>query len=780
MIKNYLKITLRNIRRYPAHSVLNIIGMAIGMACAILLLMIVQNDLSYDKFRKNVDCLYRVYQRYNSNGKLIQTSLTPGALAANLKVEYPEIIRSSRYFDLWNSFPKEDDAVGGWLSTVDKDFLEMFNLEFVRGNAKNALNGPYNIILTEEMAQKYFGNVDPMGKPMTVWPNITFTVTGIIKKQPLNSFTRNLTCIISTEYIKIKSLDNTNSWKDNNYLTLIELKEKANNKWVEQKIKRIIQENLKESDAEISLQNITRLHLDPINEDDTGSLIYDKLCILVAFLFLLIACINFMNLSTAQSAKRVKEIGMRKVAGAGKRKIVFQFLGESLLLVFVAHIVAMILAELMLPGLNNILRSELSINYQSVGLYLGLIGLVLFCGILAGSYPALYLSSLKPLNIMKGNAIKNTGHGKFRRILVIVQFTLSCVFIICTLIVKSQVNYIENKNIGLDIKNVCSFYFKGIDQETFKKDLKKNPDILSVTFTSENPISTMDNTSEVAWEGKNESDKVKFNIMTSDEDYVNTFQLKIMEGRFFSSEFSTDATGAVINEEAAKILGFKNPIGKELSCKGSNLRIIGVLKDFHFQSLRSKISPLIIRKISPDSTQAGCNIRIKPGCIPSTSIYIRSIIKSYHLDYPINIGFLDSMNYEQFRFERAISTILGYTTLLAIIISCLGLVGLSTFMTLRRTKEIGIRKANGAKSNEIFSLLSKEYVLLVSISFIIASPVAWYMMKIWLQTFAYNVGISWLLYALAWVITIAITMLTVGFQSYKAASKNPVEALRYE
>jgi putative ABC transport system permease protein len=780
MIKNYLKIALRNIRRYPAHSILNIIGMAIGMACAILLLVIVQNDTSYDKFRKNADCLFRVYQRYHSDGKLIQTGYTPRAMAVALKEEYPEIIRYSRYFNVLNSFIKGDDAIEGRIAGVDKDYLEMFNLEFIRGSAKNALNGPYDIILTEEMAHKYFGSEDPMGKPMTVWPNVNFTVTGIIKKQPHNSFTNSLNSIISTDYLREKFPGNLDNWSNNNIVTLIELKKGTDNKWVEQKIKKIIQKNLKGSDAEIFLQNITRFHLEPINEGEANGYIIDKLCILIAFLFLLIACINFMNLSTAQSSRRAKEIAMRKVAGAGKRKIVFQFLGESLLLVFVAHVIAMILAELMLPGLNNILQNELAINYKSVGLYLGLISLVLFCGILAGSYPAFYLSSLKPLNIMKGDTTNNKGHTKLRRILVIAQFTLSCLLIICTLIVRSQINYLQNKNIGLDINNVCNFYFKGINQKSLKKDLKNNPDILSVSFTSNNPISIYENSTDVSWEGKNESDKVQFNIMTADEDYVNTFQIKIKEGRFFSSEFSTDATGAVINEKAAETLGFNDPIGKELSCNGSKLRIIGVLKDFHFQSLRFKISPLIITKISPDSTKCGCNIKIKPGCIPSTVRYIRSVIKSYHIEYPTNIEFLDFMNNKQFGLEQLIGTVLGYISLLAIIISCLGLVGLSTFVTLRRTKEIGIRKANGAKSNEIFSLLSKEYVSLVSISFILASPVAWYIMNRWLQTFAYNVGNSWLLYAVAWVIIIAITMLTVGFQSYKAASKNPVEALRYE
>ena len=455
--------------------------MAIGMACAILLVIIIQFNLSSDRFRKNSDCLFRVLERQDYNGKLEQSATTPTLLAATLKEKFPEIIRSTRFFTIGNQFPKEDDIVEGRLSTVDQDFFEIFEIEFVQGNAESALNRPYDIVLTEEMANRYFGNENPMGKTMAVWPNSIFTVTGVIKNQPRNSALHIINSIISFESWKLK-FENIDNWaSSDNIYTYIELKKGTDRKWVEKKIKNTIKENSKGSNAEIFLQNVKRIALYSQEISNHGelehNLTYVKLEILFAFLFLLIAGINYMNMATAQTARRAKEIGLRKVAGASRRKIIFQFLGETLLIVFVAHIIAMILAELMLPSLNTVLYNNLSINYNSIYLYLGLIALIVFCGLLAGIYPAFYLSSLKPLNIMKGIVDKKTGKTRFRRVLVIFQFVMSFLLIISTLIVRSQLGYIQNKNIGMNIQNISYFPFKDISHETLKKDLSNNPDI---------------------------------------------------------------------------------------------------------------------------------------------------------------------------------------------------------------------------------------------------------------------------------------------------------------
>jgi ABC-type antimicrobial peptide transport system permease subunit len=659
----------------------------------------------------------------------------------------------------------------------------MFNIKFVRGDINTALNDPHNIVITEETAHKYFGNEDALGKTL---PSRGFfvTVTGVVQPLPHNSHIR-FDFLISTEFLE-KSGAHINDWEDSGRsYSYVELRKGTDRKLVDKKILNFIKKYKKGSDAEIFLQNIKKIHLyssRKYNYDISGhgDITYVMILGLIAIFILLIACINFMNLSTAQSARRAKEIGVRKVAGANKQKIIFQFLGESLLIVFVAHAIAMILVELLLPGYNNLIGKQLDINYQSAGLYIGLITVVLFCGLLAGSYPAFYLSSLKPLDIMKGVINKNPGNAKFRRVLVIFQFSLSIMLIICTLIIGNQLKYMQNKKLGFNKDNIGYFMFPtrpgDPKLENLKKELSNNPDIVSVT-KGQSPINVEFRTSGFNWAGKKEGDDVLFHQLATDEDYAKTFQLKLKEGRFFSSEFPTDNTAVVINEKAAEIMGFKNPIGEILSTPwGSKLTIIGVVKDFHFQSLYYKIEPLIM----PKGESNNFYIKMKPDKITSTVEFINKTFKSFNPGLPIDFHFLDDDFDNLYRTEQQMSKIFSYSSLLAIIISCLGLIGLSSFMTERRTKEIGIRKANGAKSIEIFSLLSKEYIIWVLISILIASPIAWYAMHKWLQNFAYRININWWVFALAGAIALIIALLTVSVQSYKAASKNPIEALRYE
>jgi putative ABC transport system permease protein len=791
MIRNYFKIAIRNIKRHSTFSILNISGMAIGMAGALLLLLWVQYEISWDRFHKNGDRLYRVLVNHTYNdGQLVQEAFTPVPLAAALKEEYPEIIRSSRYIKIKMALPKGDELINEEISFVDKDFFEMFNIEFVRGDRNNASSGPHDLIITEEIAHKYFAGEDPIGKTLTC-NNTVLTVTAVVKRMPHNSLLQ-FGLLLPFEFLmKPESQAGLkNDWMHVAGPSFIELKEGADYKLVEEKIKGIIRRNMKGANSEIFLQNIKKIHLYSAGKYAgesfyLGSITYIRLASLVAFLILTIACINYMNLSTAQSSRRAKEIGVRKVSGANKEKIIFQFLGESLLIVFVAHVIAMILVELLLPGFNNIMyhgNTRVEVNYQSAGLYVGLITVVLFCGLFAGSFPALYLSSLKPLDTIKGVINKNPGNLRFRRILVIFQFTLSFMFIICTLIVRSQVNYLQNKNIGFNIDNIGYFEFTtGIQRETLKNELNNNPDILNVTITGQQFV--LNNWSAVRgvnWRGK--KDDVLFSVLNTDKDYAKTFQVELKEGSFLSTnQFSTDTTLAVINEKAAEIMGFKNPIGEVISDRnGLKFSIIGVVRNFHFKPLQFPIEPLLIIPIPPSATGGTCYIRMKPDHITSTLNYIRNIFKPYNPDKTLDIGFLKDDYDNMYHIEQTAGIFLRYLTFLAIIISCLGLIGLSTFMTERRTKEIGIRKVHGAKSIEIFFLLSKEYFTMVIISFIIASPIAWYVVNIWLRNFAYRTNIGLWVFALTGVMGMVIVMLAVGFQTYKAASKNPVEALRYE
>jgi ABC-type antimicrobial peptide transport system permease subunit len=487
-----------------------------------------------------------------------------------------------------------------------------------------------------------------------------------------------------------------------------------------------------------------------------------------------------MNLATAQSSRRAKEIGMRKMTGANKPKIMFQFLGEALLIVFTAHVIAMILVELLLPGFNSLTGKQLFVNYRSLALYGSLIGMVLVCSLLAGSYPALYLSSLKPLNTIKGVINKNPGKTGFRRTMVILQFSLSFLLITGTMVVGNQLRYLQNKDIGLNMDYIGHFKFGGsIQSQTLKAELGSNPDIMSASIVRPDIFDTDGTARSFDWEGNENGGEFYFSAIYTDLDFAKTFQLELKEGRFFSADFPGDTTALVINEKAAQILGFKDPIGQVLTSYGTKYRIIGEIRNFHFKTLRVQIDPLIIMKLPP-SASGNCYVRMKPGNISSTVDYVETILKSHKAEYPLEFKFLDEEYDKLYRSEVRIGRILGYSSFLAIIISCMGLIGLSLFMTQLRTKEIGIRKVNGSRSVEIFILISKEYLVLVLISILIASPVTWYVMNKWLHSYAFRTTINPWLFVEVGIIVLAIAILTVGFQSYNAARQNPVEALRYE
>lgn len=784
MIRNYFKIALRNIRRYYAYSILNITGMAIGLAAAILILLWVQDEWNYDRHFDNADNLYRVTgDMGTTRGESSLTAMTPAPLARSLKEEYPEIIRSSRCgAGSLLSFKSGEEFIEETAVPVDNDFLKMFSIEFVEGDIDKALNAPNNLILTEKIAKKYFGNEYPIGKTLKMAESDEiYTITGVVKN-PHNShlmFDILIPVKLGKEFESLKSDMQMFCY---NY---VELTKGTDSKKVNEKIRNFLKDHSSTMTFGISLQNIKKIHLYSSGKYDQdikghGNIIYVRIMCLIAVFILVIACINFVNLYNAQSARRGREIGLRKMAGATRRKIFFQFMGESLLLVFISHVISMILVELLLPGFNNLIGRQIDINYKSPHLYAELIAVILFCGLLAGSYPALYLSSLKPLNTIKKLINKNPGNAQFRKILVIFQFALSVFLILCTLTVGNQLNYIQNKSLGLNKDNIGYFTShtrpKGSTLDDLKKELLNNPDIVSVT-RGNNPVNIENNTHGFNWTGNNTGTDVSFYTLSCDADYAKTFHLDLDKGRFFSSEFSTDSSAAVINESAAKIMGFNNPIGEIISTPSqTKLHIIGVVKNFHYKSMHYKIEPLIMT-FDPDIEFF---IRMKPDKVPSIISYIKKTIQSFNLPYPLNFHFLTDDYDNLYLAEQKMSKIFGYASFLAILISCLGLIGLSSFMTEQRTKEIGIRKAYGAKSIELYSLLSKEYSIWVIISILIGSPVAWYAMNKWLYNYAYRITLNPWIFAVVDLIVLFIALITVGLQSYRAAYKNPVEALRYE
>jgi len=751
------------------------------MASAILILLWVQDEWSYDRHFKNADNLYRILEKISTGTGTIMAP-TAEALPHVLKEEYPEVIRATRIgtppgFTL----QKNDEFIEEKVAMVDKDFLKMFDIKFVQGDINSALNEPRNILITEEMAHKYFRGEDPLGKALTaVGGQVVFRITGVVKSLPLNSHMR-------FDFLLPSEWDGTPgdewNWRKYNY---IELKDGTDSKLVGEKIKDVLKKHKQNSNSEIFLQNIKKIHLFSSGKytydiGGHGDITYVRVLSLIALFILIIACINFMNLSTAQSARRAREIGIRKVAGANNHRIVLQFLGESMLIVLVAHVLAMILVELFLPGYNNLTGKQLHVNYQSADLYIGLITIVLFCGLLAGSYPAFYLSSLKPLDTLKGLINRNPGNQQFRRVLVIFQFSLSVLLIVCTLIVRSQLHYIHNKNLGFNKDDIGYFMYPAAPWDhmlkTVKNELTNNPGILSITAGPISPFNIEGTMSGLNWTGKKEGEDILFYGLDADVDFAKTFQLELKAGRFFSSEFATDSSAIVINEEAEKVLGFKDPIGQTITyARGQKVNIIGVVRDFHFKSLHHKIGPLIMG-IGVSNV---FYVKMKHDDIPSTIESIRKTYDSFKPVLPLNFHFLNEDFDNMYQAEQRINKIFSWFSFLAIIISCLGLIGLSSFMTERRTKEIGIRKINGARTSEIFSMLSGEYVRWVMISIIIACPLAWYLMHKWLQNFEYRISPGWFTFVLAGGLALLIALLTVSWQSLKAAGKNPVEALRYE
>lgn len=782
MIRNYFKTTLRYIIRYPVHSFLNIAGLSIGMACAFLILLWIQDEWSYGRHYENADELYRVLEnQYYAGEELFQVAVTPGPLAAALKEEYPEIIRASRYQSMDVTLEKDNETMNESFAAIDQDFIRMFDIQFVQGDIETALADPNNIIITEEMANKYFGDENPMGKTFIVWRYFTFNVRGVVRKLPHNSHF-NFDFLVPFEFL-VNVEQGYKAWYNNSIYTYVELQKGTDDKLLNEKIINTIQKHFEQTNTEIFLQNVKKIHLYSAGKytadmGGLGDITYVRIFSLIALFILVIACINFMNLSTAQSARRAKEIGMRKIAGAKKGKIVFQFLGESILIVFMAHIIAMILVEILLPGFNILTSKQLDVNYMGLPLYISLISIVLFCGLLAGSYPALYLSSFDAIKVVKGLEYRNPGNAGFRRILVIFQFTLSVFLIICTLTIGNQVSYLQNNKLGINTDNI-GYFGSGpaIQRKPMKNKLLQNTDIISVATADQNPVNMVNSRGGITWEGQSEGD-ILFHVVYVDEDYARTFKLEIKDGRFFSDIYTTDTLAVVVNEKASEIIGSDQVIGKFLSIGDESYKIIGIVKDFNFKSLHTPIEPLIM--LTNPRVGGIYFIRMKPENTMETVKFIESAYKSFDPGRPIDFHFLEDDYENLYRTEQRTGTIFNFSSLLAIMISCLGLIGLSSFMAARRTKEIGIRKANGAETFEIFTLLSREYVFWVLISIAIASPVSWYAMNRWLQNFAYRTTINWLMFALAGIIAITIALLTISLQSWRAASRNPVEALRYE
>jgi len=785
MFKNYFIMTLRNIRRHKVHSIINIAGLSFGMAVCLLIFLWVQDEFGYDRFHSNKDEIAQVYSelKYSSGDSQIHMgSYYP--LAKVLKNECPEVIDAVRYESatglLLSRGEKRfmNDVVG----LADPSFFDIFSFPFVRGNPEAALAENYSVVLTEKMAKKYFGSEDPLGKTLTVNSELDVQVTGVMQDVPTQS-SLQFDCIVPYVLAFAPSFKEPEHWGGNPLNTYVLLHKGTDHPQVEQKITAIVEKHMKPDTVKVAfhLHPLTKKHL---YSPEGGSLIQSiAIFSAVALFVLLIACINFMNLSTAKAATRVKEVGVRKVVGARKTDLIRQFIGESVMISLITLVVAIVLLAAFLPSFNELLGKQLPLRLLLKPVVaLGFLGIALFTGIVSGAYPALYLSAFQPGNILRGLGRAGV-RSSLRKILVVVQFSLSIIMIISTVVVFRQLGYVMSTNLGFDRENLAVLRMSQRMQERFepfRNDLLKNPQVISVTKSMQGPWHIGSTVSAVDWDGKNPDESVSMNWDYVGYDYFATFNMEIIKGRAFSKEYPTDQKEAyIVNEEAVKLMGMDSPVGKRLSVFRNEGKIIGVVKNFHFQPLYHQIKPFVFM-LRPDSASFAF-VRIRPDNISGTLDSIRNTFTKHEPDFPANLMFFnDVLTRYIYTTEQQTGKISGYFTLVAILISCLGLFGLAAFIAERRTKEIGIRKVVGASVKDVVFMLSRDFTKWVLVSNVIAWPVAYFIMRKFLERYAFRTNIGPEIFVLSGLAAFLIALLTVSYQAIRAARANPADSLRYE
>jgi len=786
MIRNYIKIALRNIRRHKVYSFINIFGLAIGMACCLLIFLWVQDEFKYDRFHEKKDRLHQVYSRLQyTDGRQRTWTGSYYPLADVLKEECPEVEEAVR-IELESSIllkHGEKASSDNRAVLTEPSFFDMFSFPFVRGNPKTAFSDKLSIVITQETARRYFGAEDPMGKVITVNNQIDLVVTGVLEDIPAQS-SLQFDCVAPFTLMFPPEFKLPTHWGGNPLATFVVLHDNANLSEVGEKMTGIVQKHHPRdtSKEDFFLHPLSKFHL---YSPDGGGLIQTLMIFsIIAIFVLMIACINFMNLSTAKATTRAGEVGMRKVVGARKTDLIKQFFGESLLLSFITLFFAILIVAILLPTFNGLIDKQLSLRLLLDPVVMaGFIAIALLTGIVSGSYPALFLSSFQPVLVLRGVFRSGVKGASFRRALVIIQFTLSILLMIGTIGLYRQLDFMRHKELGFEKENLLNVsIYDGIknNYESVKNELLRNPAVLSVTKSAQHPANIGSSVSAVDWDGKNPQESVSFHWDVVDYDYTETFGMDMLEGRSFSKDIATDVDGAyIVNEEAIRLMGMNAPVGQRLSVFRNEGHIIGVVKNFHFQPLYHEIRPFVL---SMSTTWANhMFIRIRPQNVSETLAFIQDVCERFDPDYPTNIRFFsDTMMRLNYSTEQRIGRITGYFTVLAILISCLGLMGLASFMAEQKTKEIGIRKVMGASVTGVLLMLSKEFTKWVVVANIVAWPAAYFMMQKMLSMYAFRTRIGLHIYILSGLTALLIAWLTVSYQAIRAAQSNPVNALRYE
>ncbi|MEP6749206.1 MAG: ABC transporter permease [Bacteroidota bacterium] len=784
MIKNYFKVAFRNLVRNKGFSAINIAGLAIGMASAILILLWIQNEISYDRFHKNGAYLYEAWNRGIANNKLDCWETTPKILATTLKLEYPEIANVSRTENRWFVTSAGEKKLSTQAMFADPSFFQMFSFPFLHGNQKTALTNMYDIAVTEKMAIKMFGTTDAMGKIIKIDQD-NFTVQAVLKDLPTNTqfdFDYVLPWLYHTR------LDGEDlSWGDNSVNTYVQLQPNANPAMVNAAIMNITKKHSNgEEKVEVFLHPISKWHL--YSTFENGKIAGGRISVVITFgiiaaFILLIACINFMNLSTARSEKRAREVGIRKVIGAGKASLIGQFLGESMLISLIAGAIALLLVQLSLDGFDQLTSKALVVPYTNIYFWITALLFVFSTGALAGSYPAFFLSSFKPVVVLKGSFKKSHALINPRKVLVVLQFSFAIILIVSTVIVTQQLRYAQARETGYDRGQLMYHFLTGELNTKYplvKKDLLSAGVAVAVTKTYSPLTEGWRNTWSLQWNGKAPDDKTIFDEFSEDEGLAKTAGLTVIAGRDMDlTAFATDSTAVVMNESAAKAMHFAAPIGQVIKNHDKEWHIVGVIKDFILRSPYKQTYPMVIFG-SKDEFNV---INIKLNTANSTAAnmqVIEKIFKAYNPQYPFEYHFVDEQYARKFGDTKRTATLIGIFAALTIFISCLGLFGLTAYMAESRIKEIGVRKVLGASVTGIATLLSKDFLELVIISLLIASPLAWLLMSKWLQDYPYHTSIHWWVFAMAGAMALLVSLITVSFQAIKAAVANPVKSLRNE
>ncbi|MDB4901002.1 MAG: cell division protein FtsX [Mucilaginibacter sp.] len=804
MFQNYFKIAFRNLLRNKSFSAINICGLAIGLAVCLLITLFVIDELSYDKYNLKADRIYRVNSDFKVNGSLFEARETPGSMATNMLKDYPGIEYAARIKNNGKILVKKDSQTLVELNSfyADDALFNVFTLPMIAGDPKTALSQPYSLVISENIAKKYFKSTDVIGKTLYLNNTSNYKITGVIKNTPVQSH-------IHFSFIKsINEIPGINSggWLSENYITYMLLRpgitqkdlnhylKEATKKYAEADLRQFIHTSIADLDQKgdhfrfVTIP-LTKIHLYSTltnEQEPSGNAEYVYIFIVIAIFILLIACVNFMNLSTARSAGRSKEVGVRKVLGSNRGTLIYQFLIESTLTSFIALIIALVLAVLMLPYFNQLSGKQITLDlFSTIWLLPCLLAIAVFLGLLAGTYPAFFMSAFQPIQVLKGKLSAGFKNSILRNSLVVFQFSTVIILIVGTLVIYSQLNYIRNKKLGynreqvLVLQNTASLY---LHAKSFKEEVLKLAGVKLGTMSSYLPT-TPNNDTEVYGKdaGMSPGQSTALETWDVDEDYIPALGMQMAAGRNFSKEMLTDSSAIIINETAAKMLGYGNPLNKNLY-KGSKhpYHIIGVVKDFNSSSLRSKIAPLVFQL---NLDRGGMAFRIETKNIPFLVSQIQTL---YHnadanmADQPFTYSFMDDDFDHLYRSEQNTGKIFVSFAFFAILIACLGLFGLVTYAAEQRTKEIGIRKVLGASVSSIIGMLSGDFLKLVVIAAVIAFPIAWWAMNKWLQDFAYRTSISWWVFAVAGLLAIIITVVTVSFRAIKAALMNPVTSLRAE